>query len=185
LFVFTPYTSIVDIEQTIGTRWAGSRDIESSDAITLLVFVKKDIIVKYAELSRQIDFIVPDTSRGWSPDQANLELNRDGKRIVAKVLPETLHSVRHGEYTLEFVDASEQTAKWAWDFGKERVETSFYRKMRHGTERGYDESGALIHEGKWYGDKPWSGWCYVLLAGDAGSWGGIRHWKHFQNGKEI
>ena len=53
--VFGPYTSCEEIEKTLGFKWKDCKatDIEMSDAIDLLVFVRQKRIVRLEELPRR------------------------------------------------------------------------------------------------------------------------------------
>ena len=90
-------------------------------------------------------------------------------------------------FALKTVNSRGETVKYVWLYenGKPCIETSFLNKFRHGTEKGYNEDGSLKYEGEWRDDKPWNGWCYILQAGDAGSWGGLRYWRQFKDGKLV
>lgn len=52
-FLIEPYTSEEEIEKQIGVYFKDNSNIGSSDDIYLLIFLKDNNVVQYAELSRQ------------------------------------------------------------------------------------------------------------------------------------
>ena len=84
LYIFQPYTTKSEIEQTLRTTWTGSMSIESGKGINLLVFTKNQRVVRYAELSRDIDFVVPKTAKGWSPTDSVFPITSDGRRFIVR-----------------------------------------------------------------------------------------------------
>lgn len=77
----------------------------------------------------------------------------------------------------------------SWPDGEPRSEQSYYtrddgwNRVWHGPFVMWNREGALVAEGTWRHGKPYSGVCFVLAAGDAGSAGGIGSWGRYENGK--
>jgi hypothetical protein len=84
VFIFGPYTSNKQIEQTLGTPLSGHPEIEFGDGVNLIVFMKGGNIVQSAELGRNIDFILGKTN-GWTPDEAIFPMSSDGKTITVRL----------------------------------------------------------------------------------------------------
>jgi len=96
------------------------------------------------------------------------------------------------------VGCSERFVKrYYHDTGELAAEISFLKLDRHGLNNllkpdpkdgpavSYNKNGAVEHSGEWVNGKPYNGECFILAAGDAGSWGGIGTWKKFKDGSEI
>lgn len=59
VYIFHPYTEGDEISRQLGFKWKYPTNIEHSDSINLLVFVKDNRVFQYLELSRQYgDFII-------------------------------------------------------------------------------------------------------------------------------
>ena len=65
-------------------------------------------------------------------------------------------------------------------------DTKFFSPgKKHGIESHFDDQGELISTGEWRNGKPWHGKCFVLEAGDAGSWAGLGSYRVYENGVEL
>jgi len=52
-------------------------NISDGKHVNLLVFMKDKRVVRYAELTREIYFIVPEGANGWSPKEAVFPVTPD------------------------------------------------------------------------------------------------------------
>nr|WP_246017790.1 hypothetical protein [Mesobacillus subterraneus] len=75
-FLFPPYTSPEEMEEQLGRDFKDPSNIQSRDDIYLLVFVKDDKVVKYAEIDRQqADFSIGNKEY-LTPDDSVFEIER-------------------------------------------------------------------------------------------------------------
>ncbi|MBU9711518.1 hypothetical protein [Evansella tamaricis] len=70
-YVFTPYTPVDQISETLGEEWNHSTAISYLDTINLIIFMEDGEVVKYVELSRLYgDFSQDVVREGFTPDEA-------------------------------------------------------------------------------------------------------------------
>jgi hypothetical protein len=58
-------------------------------------------------------------------------------------------------------------------------------ECRHGWDIFYGQDGHVEAKSKWRDGKPWSGRCWIMAAGDAGSWGWAGDYHMYENGLRI
>lgn len=84
VYFFEPYTHPSRIDDELGFFWLESRftTIESSDNVTLLVFVSNRHVVQYLEFPRSLgDFANLDNNSGYSAESAKFIINEKGQMI--------------------------------------------------------------------------------------------------------
>lgn len=82
MYIFDPYTSEREIDETIGIHWSGSKStfIESSDSITLIVFIDEGTVVQYLEFWREPwDFAYLENDNGYGVDEASFTVDKIGR----------------------------------------------------------------------------------------------------------
>lgn len=73
VWIFHPYTPLEKVEETIGTRFKYETAIEYSDTIHLVIALKDDHVVSYAEISRLVyDFNTAETLKITKENQLQI-----------------------------------------------------------------------------------------------------------------
>ncbi|WP_100401872.1 hypothetical protein [Bacillus sp. FJAT-42315] len=75
-YLFSPYTPQEDISRQLGIYYKDPSSIDMRDDINLLVFLNKNKVVQYAEISREYGDLVIDTDDGLSPSNATLTIKK-------------------------------------------------------------------------------------------------------------
>lgn len=75
-YLFAPYTDQEQINETLGFEYNDKSQIANRDDIYLLVFVKQNKVIAYAEMDRQqADFTAAD-NRALSPEHPSIIIER-------------------------------------------------------------------------------------------------------------
>ncbi|OZI12106.1 hypothetical protein CEW92_08500 [Bacillaceae bacterium SAS-127] len=75
-YLFSPYTPQEDISGQLGINYKDPSRIDMRDDINLLVFLNKNKVVQYAEISREYGDLLITTDDGLSPSNATLTIKR-------------------------------------------------------------------------------------------------------------
>lgn len=75
-YLFSPYTPQEDISRQLGIYYKDPSSIDMRDDINLLVFLNKNKVVQYAEISREYGDLVIGTDDGLSPSNGTLTIKR-------------------------------------------------------------------------------------------------------------
>jgi hypothetical protein len=91
VFIFQPYTSQADIDACLGFHWDGARwsNIEWSDGINLVVFVRNKSVVCWFDHSRgDGDWVIPANPKGYTPQEAKflvgLDQHEEGRLVLSQ-----------------------------------------------------------------------------------------------------
>ncbi|PAQ16168.1 hypothetical protein CD798_03380 [Bacillaceae bacterium SAOS 7] len=75
-YLFPPYTPQENINRQLGINYKDPSRIDMRDDINLLIFLNKNKVVQYAEISREYGDLVIDTDDGLSPSNATLTIKK-------------------------------------------------------------------------------------------------------------
>ncbi len=83
-----------------------------------------------------------------------------------------------------------KTRTATWPNGQLRAKETYYMdssgaRVMHGVSTYWDAQGSVVAEGTWEHGKPWDGVCWIPVAGDAGSWGGLGRFERYKRGKSL
>jgi len=85
---------------------------------------------------------------------------------------------------------SANTRTATWPNSQLRAKETYYMdssgtRVFHGVSTYWDAEGALVAEGVWRHGKAWEGVCWIPVAGDAGSVGGLGCFERYRMGKSV
>ncbi|MFT8322719.1 MAG: hypothetical protein ABF649_17750 [Bacillus sp. (in: firmicutes)] len=75
-YIFNPYTSQKSINEQLGVKFKDPSGIDSRDDIYLIVFLKQNKVIHYAEIERKYGDLSSDKENGITPSDATVKITK-------------------------------------------------------------------------------------------------------------
>jgi hypothetical protein len=89
MYVFDCYSSRASVEKALGFKWPdlSTTNIEHSDSVVLVVFVRDGSVVGWYEQPRTIDLGGIANDKGYSRSEVRFEVDRTNERVELRPQP--------------------------------------------------------------------------------------------------